>query len=40
MADEIGIDGRRVLEAAVRTLDPEAVLNPHVLLDPEDRLEE
>ncbi len=40
LAGEIGEDGRRILEAARRTLDPKGVLNPHVLLDDEDRLEE
>jgi alkyldihydroxyacetonephosphate synthase len=40
LEDEIGEHGRRVLEAACRTLDPKGVLNPHVLLDDEDRLEE
>jgi len=36
---EIGADGRRLLAAAVAELDPSGVLNPHVLLDPQDRLE-
>jgi alkyldihydroxyacetonephosphate synthase len=37
---EIGEHGRRLLDAACHCLDPTAVLNPHVLLDHEDRLEE
>ena len=37
---EIGEHGRRLLEAARRSLDPKGVLNPHVLLEDEDRLEE
>jgi alkyldihydroxyacetonephosphate synthase len=36
---EVGPDGVRVLAAAARTLDPDGILNPHVLLDPTDRLE-
>jgi len=36
---EVGPHGRRMVEAAVRHMDPEGVLNPHVLLDPDDRLE-
>jgi alkyldihydroxyacetonephosphate synthase len=36
---EIGSTGRRLLEAAARAVDPEGILNPQVLLDPEDRLE-
>ena len=36
---EIGADGRRLLAAAAAELDPAGVLNPHVLLDPRDRLE-
>jgi len=36
---EIGPMGRGVIEAAARHLDPDGVLNPHVLLDPSDRLE-
>jgi alkyldihydroxyacetonephosphate synthase len=36
---EIGETGHRVLEAAAAAMDPEGVLNPHVLLDPNDRLE-
>lgn len=37
---EIGEHGRRLLHAASHALDPHGVLNPHVLLDREDRLEE
>lgn len=36
---EIGADGRRLLAAAAATFDPDGILNPHVLLDPQDRLE-
>ncbi|HEX7180226.1 MAG TPA: FAD-binding oxidoreductase [Thermoanaerobaculia bacterium] len=36
---EAGDAGLRVLAAAARELDPQGVLNPHVLLDPADRLE-
>lgn len=36
---EIGSDGVRTLAAVARALDPESVMNPHVLLDPVDRLE-
>lgn len=36
---EVGTAGVRVLTAAARALDPGGVLNPHVLLDPVDRLE-
>jgi alkyldihydroxyacetonephosphate synthase len=36
---EMGEAGVRVLAAAARELDPRGVLNPHVLLDPADRLE-
>jgi alkyldihydroxyacetonephosphate synthase len=36
---EVGADGLRLLQAMARTLDPAQVLNPHVLLDPTDRLE-
>lgn len=37
--DEVGAAGRDLVAAAAATLDPAGVLNPHVLLDPEDRLE-
>ncbi len=36
---EIGADGVRTLAAAAQALDPQKVMNPHVLLDPVDRLE-
>jgi len=36
---EVGLEGVRVLTAAADTLDPTHILNPHVLLDPIDRLE-
>ncbi len=36
---EIGPDGRRLLAAAASAFDPAGILNPHVLLDPQDRLE-
>ena len=36
---EVGTTGRKLLEAAARAADPEGILNPQVLLDPEDRLE-
>lgn len=38
-ADEVGAAGRELVRAAAATLDPAGVLNPHVLLDPADRLE-
>jgi alkyldihydroxyacetonephosphate synthase len=38
-AGEVGEAGVRVVAAAARELDPAGVLNPHVLLDPTDRLE-
>lgn len=37
--DEVGPAGRGLVAAAAASLDPAGVLNPHVLLDPEDRLE-
>lgn len=37
---EIGEPGQQVLELAARRMDPEGLLNPHVLLDPTDRLED
>jgi alkyldihydroxyacetonephosphate synthase len=40
LAREVGEPGVRALSAAAATLDPEGILNPHVLLDPVDRLEE
>ncbi|HEV8239443.1 MAG TPA: FAD-binding oxidoreductase [Thermoanaerobaculia bacterium] len=39
LAQEIGEDGLRTLAAAAATFDPNGILNPHVLLDPVDRLE-
>ncbi len=39
-AQETGDDGHRVLAGVARELDPHGVLNPHVLLDPTDRMEE
>ena len=36
---EVGEDGLRMLAAAAAALDPAGILNPHVLLDPVDRLE-
>lgn len=38
-AREVGGFGRRLVAAAAEVLDPKGVLNPHVLLDPADRLE-
>jgi alkyldihydroxyacetonephosphate synthase len=38
LAREIGESGVRVLRAAAAELDPAGVLNPHVLLDPTDRM--
>jgi FAD/FMN-containing dehydrogenase len=35
----VGEDGLRTLAAAAAALDPAGILNPHVLLDPVDRLE-
>ena len=37
---EIGLLGHDLLGAAARAMDPAEVLNPHVLLDPTDRLED
>lgn len=39
LRSEIGGDGLDLLTAAARRFDPRGTLNPHVLLDPEDRLE-
>jgi alkyldihydroxyacetonephosphate synthase len=36
---EVGADGLRVVAKAASALDPTGILNPHVLLDPTDRLE-
>jgi alkyldihydroxyacetonephosphate synthase len=40
LAHEIGTTGIDVIGAAARRLDPGGIINPHVLLDPEDRLEQ
>jgi len=37
---EIGSDGVALIKAAAKRLDPEGIMNPHVLLDPTDRLEQ
>jgi alkyldihydroxyacetonephosphate synthase len=39
LAAEAGDDGCRVLRRVAAELDPRGILNPHVLLDPSDRLE-
>ena len=39
LAGEIGDVGLGLIAAASRRLDPAGILNPHVLLEPEDRLE-
>jgi len=39
LAREIGPDGLRTLRGVAATFDPAGVMNPHVLLDPADRLE-
>lgn len=39
LGHEVGDDGLRTLAAAASALDPAGILNPHVLLDPVDRLE-
>jgi alkyldihydroxyacetonephosphate synthase len=39
LKDEVGEAGVRILSAAAHALDPAGILNPHVLLDPIDRLE-
>ncbi|MEM8963160.1 MAG: FAD-binding oxidoreductase [Acidobacteriota bacterium] len=39
LADETGDLGHRMLASVANELDPSGVLNPHVLLDPTDRLE-
>ena len=36
---EVGRDGLRLVENAAAAFDPTGILNPHVLLDPTDRLE-
>jgi alkyldihydroxyacetonephosphate synthase len=35
---EVGPHGRSLVEVAARHMDPDGILNPHVLLDPTDRL--
>ncbi len=40
LAAELGSEGWALLAAAARHMDPDGVLNPHVLLDQVDRLEE
>ena len=40
LAGEIGDDGVGLIAAAARRLDSRGIMNPHVLLDPEDRLED
>jgi alkyldihydroxyacetonephosphate synthase len=37
---EVGLQGRALMAAMARHLDPQAVLNPHVLLDARDHMEE
>ena len=39
LACEIGDTGIDLITAATESLDPEGIMNPHVLLEPEDRLE-
>ena len=39
LAGEIGDEGVGLIAAAMRRLDPQGIMNPHVLLEPEDRLE-
>jgi alkyldihydroxyacetonephosphate synthase len=39
LEEEVGEAGVRLLRAASASLDPRGILNPHVLLDPRDRLE-
>jgi len=39
LESEIGAEGMAVIEAAAQRLDPAGIMNPHVLLDSEDRLE-
>ncbi len=36
---EVGADGLRILEGAARLMDPQGILNTHVLLDAADRLQ-
>jgi len=37
---EIGSEGVAIIKAAAKRLDPGGIMNPHVLLDPTDRLED
>ena len=39
LAGEIGAEGVELITAAAHCLDPAGIMNPHVLLEPEDRLE-
>jgi alkyldihydroxyacetonephosphate synthase len=39
LAGEIGADGVELIAAAAHRLDSKRIMNPHVLLEPEDRLE-
>jgi len=39
LAGEIGAEGVELIAAAAHRLDPTGIMNPHVLLEPEDRLE-
>ncbi len=39
LVEEIGEVGRDLIAATANRLDPSGIMNPHVLLDPEDRLE-
>jgi len=39
LAGEIGDEGVDLIAAAMHRLDPRGIMNPHVLLEPEDRLE-
>jgi len=39
LAGEIGAQGVKLITAASHCLDPTGIMNPHVLLEPEDRLE-
>jgi alkyldihydroxyacetonephosphate synthase len=40
LAEEIGTTGHHLLRTAATEMDPAGILNPHVLLDPEDHLED
>jgi alkyldihydroxyacetonephosphate synthase len=39
LAGEIGAEGVDLITAAAKCLDSKGIMNPHVLLEPEDRLE-